>query len=244
MYSLRWRFGKDSSEPTPVKTLACLESHSMTTPTSPKNARQPLSQLDPEEPQTAGAMLRQAREKLGLSVADIAAVTRIPRNMIEHLERDRFGEYAAPVFARGHLINFAREVRLDPERVLLAYERQTGLVRPSQEFEPPTTRPARARSKKPSQPHRVASSMRKKYPQLGRVSEFVEPVHMVSAILLLCALFAGAFFLNGSSATAQDTASFEAPSEAEWTLEKDADQARWFLEQPAAIGVEVEGEQR
>ena len=67
-----------------------------------------------------------------------------------------------------------------------------------------------------------------------RLMETVRPVHMVSVLLLLCALFASAFFLNGSSATAQNTASFDTPSEDAWDLEKDADQARWFLEQPAA----------
>jgi cytoskeleton protein RodZ len=181
-------------------------------------------------------MLRQARERLGLSLADVAAVTRVPRNMLEHLERDRFTEYAAPVFARGHLINFAREVRLDPERVLLAYERQTGLVRPSLEFEPPV-HPPRSRSRKPATTTRTPSvAVSKRLPKVAKLSEFVRPIHMVTALLLMCALFASAFFLNGSSATAQNPAEFSNTTSDEegWSLEKDADQARWFLEQPAA----------
>lgn len=192
--------------------------------------------------QTAGVMLRQAREELGLSIADVAAVTRIPRNMLEHLERDRFDEYAAGVFTRGHIMNFAREVRLDPERVLNAYERQSGQRRPSQEFEPPVTKPVRAR-RIPSLTTSARAKAAAKSPvktrhaqsnTLHKLMETVRPVHMVSVLLLLCALFASAFFLNGSSATAQNTASFEQPTDDAWSLEKDADQARWFLEQPAA----------
>ncbi len=191
---------------------------------------------------TAGVMLRQAREELGLSIADVAAVTRIPRNMLEHLERDRFDEYAAGVFTRGHIMNFAREVRLDPERVLSAYERQSGQRRPSREFEPPVTKPARPRripSLTTSARVKAAAKARPSAPShasspLQKFMGTVRPVHMVSVLLLLCALFASAFFLNGSSATAQDTVTFEEPADDAWSLEKDADQARWFLEQPAA----------
>ncbi len=193
-------------------------------------------------PVTAGVMLRQARQELGLSIADVAAVTRIPRNMLEHLERDRFDEYAACVFTRGHIMNFAREVRLDPERVLSAYERQSGQRRPSQEFEPPVTKPTRQRrmpslttsAKAKAAARQTSRSSNKSASNWQRLMETVRPVHMVSVLLLLCALFASAFFLNGSSATAQNTASFDTPSEDAWDLEKDADQARWFLEQPAA----------
>ena len=198
-------------------------------------------------------MLRQARQQLGLTIADVAAVTRIPRNMLEHLERDRFDEYAASVFARGHLMNFAREVRLDPNRVLLAYERQSGERRPSQAFEPPVTKPIRSRripslttsarvkaSSRQSAPSaRAASRAASRYPLWARILKAVRPVHMAGLLLMLCALFASAFFLNGSSATAQHSTDFEEPSVAEdaRSLERDAEQARWFLERPAAASV-------
>lgn len=207
----------------------------MTTIDQAPNAQSAPEPSAPAEPQTAGAMLRRARERRGMTLADVAAVTRIPRNMLEHLERDRFGEYVAPVFARGHLINYAREVRLDPEHVLLAYERQTGLVRPSLEFEPPTTPPRTRQPRRARSSQRASTALRRTFPQLGHLTQLVRPIHMVSAVLLLCALFAGAFFLNGSSATAQNPAEFdEDSSREEWSLEQDADQTRWFLEQPAA----------
>jgi cytoskeleton protein RodZ len=90
------------------------------------------SPLPPRErPKTAGQMLREARERLGLSTGEVATITRIPRVMLEHLERDQFQEYCAPVFVKGHLSNFARAVRIDSERVLIAYERQLGLSAPA-----------------------------------------------------------------------------------------------------------------
>ena len=183
---------------------------------------------------TVGALLRKSRHERGLSIADIATVTRIPRNMLEHLERDRFGEYTASVFTRGHLMNFAREVGLDPEYVLRLYEVQTGETRPSLEFEPPVTPP---KTKAPrTTPKRAPSSSPRHAPlRLGVVSQWIKPVHMAALLLLLGALFAGAFFLNGSSATAQNPASFSsAPDAQQWSLEEEAEQTRWFLEQPAS----------
>ena len=57
----------------------------MTTSSSPDKSGANIQ--DTPENLTAGQMLRQARERLGLSLADVAAVTRVPRNMLEHLER-------------------------------------------------------------------------------------------------------------------------------------------------------------
>jgi cytoskeletal protein RodZ len=90
-------------------------------------------------------MLSEARERLGLSTSEVATITRIPRVMLEHLERDQFHEYCAPVFIKGHLSNFARAVRVDAERVLIAYERQMGLsterARPAETHVSPLLKP-------------------------------------------------------------------------------------------------------
>ena len=198
---------------------------------------------EPKAPQTVGTMLRQAREHQGLSMADVATVTRIPRSMLENLERDRFDEYAAPVFARGHLINFAREVRLDPEVVLAAYEKQTGQARPARLSAIESAAASAKKASAPKAPRRASATppprrpgaIKRKYPQVAHVADVIRPVHMVGAALMVCALFVGAFFLNSSSATAQNPEEFPSPqaAEEEWSLEKDADQTRWFLEQPA-----------
>ena len=183
-----------------------------------------------DAPSTVGASLREARERLGLSLADVAAVTRIPRNMLEHLESDRFDEYSAPVFVRGHLMNYAREVRLDVGQILERFERQTG-ERPAST---PTTMSAMAQPAR-QKARRASKQLRRRYPQFSKVGELVRPVHMVAVVLLLCALFASAFFVNGSSATAQNPEEFEAGQVSDdWALEKDTDQTKWLLEQPAA----------
>jgi len=149
-------------------------------------------------------MLHEARVRLGLSLADVAAVTRIPRNMLEHLERDRFEEYSAGVFVRGHLRNFAREVRLDPQRVLAAFDQQTGQAPAEVKSFDSVTKPARLQAK------RASKTLRRRYPQLYRFSEAVRPVHMAALLLIVGAFFATVFFLNGSNATAQDPETFGA----------------------------------
>lgn len=182
-----------------------------------------------ESMETVGSLLREARKVRGVSLADIASVTRIPRNMLEHLERDRFEEYSAAVFVRGHLTNFAREVRLDPQHILSVYDRQCGMS-----SEPVSVHATafdsvgkRARAK------RTSKSLRRRSP-FWRLPEPVQPIHMLTALLVLCALFASVFFLNGSQATAQNPSSFKSTSDDAWSLEKDAEQAKWLLEQPAS----------
>ena len=200
-----------------------------------------LNAKDPSRdnmPLTVGASLREARERLGLSLADVASVTRIPRNMLEHLEADRFDEYSAPVFVRGHLMNYAREVRLDVGHVLERFERQTG-DRPAPVPTAMATMAQPARQKA----RRASKKLRRRYPQFSRVSEFVRPVHMVAVVLLLCALFASAFFVNGSSATAQNPEEFEAGQVTDdWALEKDTNQTKWLLEQSASVTNQSTGE--
>ncbi|MEM1348477.1 MAG: helix-turn-helix domain-containing protein [Myxococcota bacterium] len=190
----------------------------------------PISQTTPpQEPEaTAGHMLHEARVRLGLSLADVASVTRIPRNMLEHLERDRFEEYSANVFVRGHLRNFAREVRLDPQKILTAFDRQTGHTPAEVKSFEVVTKPAKQQAK------RASKTLRRRYPQLYRVFEAVRPVHMAALLLILCAFFATVFFLNGSNATAQDPETFGATPAQDWSLEQDTERTKWLLEQPAS----------
>ncbi len=188
---------------------------------------------------TVGATLRQAREHLGLSLAEVAAVTRIPRQMLEHLERDRFAEYSAPVFVRGHLSNYARELRLDLHQLMRAYERQTG-QRPAQApaesvaVSPvvAAARPAVARARQAAR--RARPSAARQHPGVARLAESVRPRHMAGVFLILCALFAAFTLIHGNRATAQDQAHFPETSQDDWSLERDVKKTRWLLEQPPA----------
>jgi cytoskeletal protein RodZ len=186
---------------------------------------------------TPGSILREARESLSLSLAEVAAMTRIPRTMLSHLERDRFDEYAAEVFARGHLRNYARELKLDPERVIQAYERYTGRVRPTSSKSEASE--SKARDKKSvGKASRSFSRARKKSKggwtaHFDKVTSSVRTSHVVAIGLVLVFLFVMVQFLTGSRATAKDPAQFPEASEQEWEIEQAADEARWALEQPA-----------
>ncbi|MCB9507628.1 MAG: helix-turn-helix domain-containing protein [Myxococcales bacterium] len=75
---------------------------------------------------TVGQRLRQRREELGLTLRDVASITKIQASHLAYLEEDRFSEFPAEVFARGFFRNYVRELRLDDGELLAAYEAQTG----------------------------------------------------------------------------------------------------------------------
>ncbi len=76
---------------------------------------------------TVGQQLRMAREERGLTLRDLAAITRIQPSLLEYLESDRFDEMPAEVFARGFVRSCARELGLDADAVVEAYRAQRGL---------------------------------------------------------------------------------------------------------------------
>jgi len=66
-----------------------------------------------------GARLRTAREERGLSIEEVADRLRLNEALVLAMEEDRFGLLGAPVFARGHLKNYAALVGA-PEREVMA----------------------------------------------------------------------------------------------------------------------------
>jgi cytoskeleton protein RodZ len=54
-----------------------------------------------------GARLRAAREARGLSIEDVAERLRLSAALVLAMEQDRLALLGAPVFARGHLRNYA-----------------------------------------------------------------------------------------------------------------------------------------
>lgn len=72
--------------------------------------------------QPIGSILTDAREEAGLSTAELAKVTRIPRASLFALESGDFETLPAPVFVRGFLRAYCREVDLDPSEVLSRYD--------------------------------------------------------------------------------------------------------------------------
>ncbi len=73
-------------------------------------------------PGSPGAQLRQAREALGLSIEEVADRLRLNEALVLAMEEDRFGLLGAPVFARGHLRNYAALVGAAERAVLDAFD--------------------------------------------------------------------------------------------------------------------------
>ena len=65
-----------------------------------------------------GNMLREAREKLGLSVADVAGQIKFAPRQIEALEAEDFKHLPEAAFLRGFVRSYAKILRLDAETLL------------------------------------------------------------------------------------------------------------------------------
>jgi cytoskeleton protein RodZ len=69
-----------------------------------------------------GLQLRKARESRGLSIEEVADRLRLNEALVLAMEEDRFGLLGAPVFARGHLRNYASLVGAPEQQVLDAFD--------------------------------------------------------------------------------------------------------------------------
>lgn len=67
---------------------------------------------------SVGTMLREARERLGLSVADIANQTKLAPRQIEALEAEDFRHLPEMSFVRGFVRSYARILQLDAQPLL------------------------------------------------------------------------------------------------------------------------------
>ena len=67
---------------------------------------------------TVGARLREAREKRGVSLRQIANTTRISVMSLEALERSDLSRLPGGIFTRAFIRTYAQEVGLDPDRIV------------------------------------------------------------------------------------------------------------------------------
>ena len=68
---------------------------------------------------TAGALLRTARQSQGMDIATLAALLKVPVYKLQALEQDKPELLADPVFARALAASMSRILKLDPASVLL-----------------------------------------------------------------------------------------------------------------------------
>jgi cytoskeleton protein RodZ len=67
---------------------------------------------------SAGALLREAREAMGIPVEELAAILKVVPRKIELLEADRFDEFPDPVFVRALAQSLCRSLKIDAAAVL------------------------------------------------------------------------------------------------------------------------------
>lgn len=76
----------------------------------------------PELPEVlTGEDLKRIREARGVSLRQMANVTKIGTRFLEYIEEDRFALLPAPVYLRGFLQEYGRLISLDPRGVADAY---------------------------------------------------------------------------------------------------------------------------
>lgn len=102
-------------------------------------------------PSGVGPQLRLAREKLGLSLEDVAKESRISKRNIEHIEAGEFSELPGRTYAFGFSRTYAKIVQLDQDDVVAMVRAELGSHSPydaerRETFEPGD--PARAPSSK------------------------------------------------------------------------------------------------
>jgi cytoskeleton protein RodZ len=73
-----------------------------------------------------GELLRQAREKAGLSPDQVAKDMLLDTRIVRAIEVDRFSEVGAPVYAKGYLRRYAKLVGVAESSVLASYDALLG----------------------------------------------------------------------------------------------------------------------
>ena len=103
------------------------------------------------EPMTVGQELKAARARLGMSLSDLAAETRVPMRHLESIEKSEFSALPGHTYTIGFVRSYARAVSLDDIAIVNALRAElssSGHERyeaPLQNYEP--TDPARVPSK-------------------------------------------------------------------------------------------------
>ena len=76
--------------------------------------------------ETVGQHLQAARIKKGLSIAEVASVTRIMTQQIQGLENDNFSSIPAPMYGKGFIKLYAQLLDLEPQPLIDLYLQQIG----------------------------------------------------------------------------------------------------------------------
>jgi len=73
-------------------------------------------------PNTIGTVLRNEREKKGLSYAQVSELTKLRPAILEDIENESWDNIPSPVFSRGFVRSYGRALGLDEEDVMTLYQ--------------------------------------------------------------------------------------------------------------------------
>jgi flagellar biosynthesis protein FlhG len=89
-------------------------------PASEERPDTPHVAMDPDA-EVTGAYLRKVRESRGMELGEIAQRTKISERYLRALEEEQFADMPAAVYVRGYVTEYARALRLDPQRAATSY---------------------------------------------------------------------------------------------------------------------------
>ncbi len=78
--------------------------------------------MDPESSRSIGAVLREARQRQQLTLAECMERTRIRRKYLEALENEDFQTLPEPAYVRGFLRTYSTSLGVAPQRLIDAYD--------------------------------------------------------------------------------------------------------------------------
>jgi len=82
-------------------------------------------EMEPQKESGIGAILKAEREKMGLSLDQVARITKLRRHYVEDLENDEWDNLPAPVFVKGFIRSYAQALGLD-ETIIFDFYKKIG----------------------------------------------------------------------------------------------------------------------
>lgn len=76
---------------------------------------------------TLGERLRDIREKAGVSIEEIAKVTKVNKKYLEYIEADDYDELPSDVYVKGFLRSYSNFLGIDAKDVLRIYKKERGI---------------------------------------------------------------------------------------------------------------------
>lgn len=89
---------------------------------------EPAAPVGSELPPSPGGAIRKAREKVEMSLEELAAHTKLARTTLDALEADRFEDLSESVYVRGYYRKCANVLNLDGERLIAGYEARSSAM--------------------------------------------------------------------------------------------------------------------